>query len=268
MKAIISSTYSDIYLFCLPIVTYCWNKVGVDVVCFMPDIKSEKAWNKFSVVNDVLRWLSLGSQHSSICFFKSPEHKEATYAQCLRNFGSSIDELHENELLFTSDVDMCLFKLPPYHDKITIWGNDLVPEGQFPECYITGTSKQLREAFEINGRTYQQCIDDLLGEDECEHYRGNRWARDQEIAFQYISKVNHSLVPRAKPGTQFAQHRLDRDDAYILDRLNPDNIDFHMPRPGYEESNFSKILTVLQYHYPNDNFDWLKEYRENYCRLL
>jgi hypothetical protein len=76
------------------------------------------------------------------------------------------------------------------------------------------------------------------------------------------------MFPRAKLPERFATNRLDRDDAYLLERLNPDIIDYHLPRPGYEENNFNQIMTVLKYHYPNDNFDWLIEYREQYIKLL
>jgi len=151
---------------------------------------------------------------------------------------------------------------------MSVIGCDLVPQGQFPECYIIGSVKTWRDAFNLNNKTYQQAIDELLGEDECEHYRGCRWSVDQEQSFLNISKANHNLITRARPGTQFATKRYDRDDAYILDRLNPDTIDFHMNRPGYEPQNFDVILKILQYHYPNDNFDWLISYTNKYRELL
>ena len=163
---------------------------------------------------------------------------------------------------------MICFRQPPYNNMLTVWGSDLVPQGQMPMCYITGTVKQWKEAFGIGGRTYQQCIDDLLGDDECKDYRGNRWSRDQELAHDCISKLNHSLVPRAREGTQWAKNRLDRDDSYILDRLNLSNEDFHMNRPGYEDKNFQIILTILQYHYPQEDFGWLVSYNEEYKKLL
>lgn len=37
MKAIISTTYSDQYLWYLPLTVWAWNKLGVDVVCFIKD---------------------------------------------------------------------------------------------------------------------------------------------------------------------------------------------------------------------------------------
>ena len=263
MTAIISTTYDDKYLYFLPITTWCWNKLGVDVICFVPIEKTGSDYDKISLAMEYCNNYKL-----SVYQFEAPEHKEATYAQCLRNYGAAVDGLDENELLCTSDIDMICFRQPPYNNMLTVWGSDLVPQGQMPMCYITGTVKQWKEAFSIGGRTYQQCIDDLLGDDECKDYRGNRWSRDQELAHDCISKLNHSLVPRAREGTQWAKNRLDRDDSYILDRLNLSNEDFHMNRPGYEDKNFQIILTILQYHYPQEDFGWLVSYNEEYKKLL
>ena len=263
MTAIISTTYDDKYLYFLPITTWCWNKLGVDVICFVPIEKTGSDYDKISLAMEYCNNYKL-----SVYQFEAPEHKEATYAQCLRNYGAAVDGLDENELLCTSDIDMICFRQPPYNNMLTVWGSDLVPQGQMPMCYITGTVKQWKEAFSIGGRTYQQCIDDLLGDDECKDYRGNRWSRDQELAHDYISKLNHSLVPRAREGTQWAKNRLDRDDSYILDRLNLSNEDYHMNRPGYEDKNFQIILTILQYHYPQEDFGWLVSYNEEYKKLL
>jgi len=266
MKAVISSTYSDVYLFFIPIVCFTWNRLGVDVVCFLPNEKFDKDEDKLNLIKKVISEQQL---NVSFYFFDAPGHKASTYAQCLRNYAAAIDGLDENELICSSDVDMVCFKKPPYYnDRLTIWGYDLVPDNQVPMCYITGTVTQWKEAFDINGRTYQKCIDDLLGDDECEHYRGNRWSRDQEVAYNCISQVNHSLVPRAREGTSFAKNRLDRDDAFILDRLHIDNEDYHLNRPGYEQSNFEKIIKIFNYHYPANNFEWIKQYCEGYKKLL
>lgn len=280
MKAIISSTYDSKYLYFLPIVTYCWNKLGVDVICFMPKQYPESV-QKFGLVYDVIEQNSLNCEFWN---FDCPEHKEATYAQCSRLYAACLD-LPEDEILITSDVDMALFKLPPYVGGFTVFGADLVPDKQYPMCYISAKVKDWRNAFDlyeyetliqfpkgVSGgviKSYQKCLDELLGGIEAEHFRGNYWGKDQEEAHNKINLTQGIYCePRARPGTQFASNRYDRDDAYILDRLSPDTIDFHMNRPGYESDNFYKILTILNYHYPNDNFDWLCEYREKYLEIL
>lgn len=273
MRAVVSTTYDDKYLFFLPIITWCWNKLGVDVICFTPVGKPQKQnlIHKLVLLEEVR---SKNNLKFCVYAFDCPEHKEATYAQCSRLYAAALD-LPEDEVLITSDIDMVVFKVPPYIDWITIYGADLVPPDQFPICYASGKVKDWRTLFDIDSddwtvnkrRTYQECLDILLGPIEAEHFRGNYWAKDQETLYQ-CTWESAALMNRAKPGTQFATNRLDRDDAYLLDRLNPDIIDYHMPRPGYEEGAFNQIMTVLKYFYPNDDFQWLIDYKNAYISLL
>jgi len=298
--AVISTTYDDKYLWYLPLTTWVWNKLGVDVVCFMPN-KLEKTTypNKISfgdsepvyMLNDPKICLIINTCYSQKLrldkrFFTCPEHKEATYAQCSRLYGACLD-LPEDEVLISSDADMLVFSdfvCQVHGDKITSYGFDLTPEGQLPICYATATVNTWRRvmnldygttSFEDGGvlmykvKTYQECLDNLLGDIDCENMRGNYWAKDQEeLASKVFRTKDWFLVQRAKPGTQFADKRYDRDDAYILDRLSPDTIDYHTNRPGYEDRNFAIILQVLKYHFPDEDFGWLIDYNEAYKQLL
>lgn len=263
MTAIISTTYDDKYLYFLPITTWCWNKLGVDVICFVPIEKTGSDYDKISLAMEYCNNYKL-----SVYQFEAPEHKEATYAQCSRLYGACLD-LPENEILITGDADMAMFKVPEYTSgAFNIFGSDLTPPKQFPICYLMATVKEWRDAFDLKGKSYQECLDGLLGSIEAESFRGNYWCKDQDEAHNKISKVSRIEKVRAKEGTQFATLRYDRDDSFILDRLNPDTIDFHMPRPGHEDKNFQIILTILQYHYPQEDFGWLVSYNEEYKKLL
>lgn len=266
MKSVISSTFDDKYLFFLPITTWCWNRLGVDVICFMPPIDF-RSKEKVDLIRKVLKEQKLSLRME---YFISTIQKEATYAQCSRLYGACLD-LQEKEVLITGDVDMAVFSLPSFcilTDGMMVYGSDLVPQGQYPMCYLSGTVNQWKNTFDLSGKTYQQCLDDLLGNIEAEHFKGNYWGKDQEEAYSKISKVGGYLVERAREGTQFATKRYDRDDSFFLARLSPDTIDFHMPRPGYDSHNFDIILKVLQYHYPNEDFTWLTTFTEEYKKIL
>ena len=266
MKSIISCTADEKYSYFIPIVTWTWNKLGVGVVLFLPE--SSKGDEKIQLG---LNCMDYGYKENNHYYFDMPRHKEATAAQCVRLYGACLD-LPEDEVIITSDIDMAVFKVPPFAHLggFTVLGADLVPDGQLPMCYATATVKDWRDAFELNGITYQQALDRLLGEDECQDYRACRWSVDQEQLRIKIFNSNGSinLLTRSNGQNQFAQNRYDRDDQFILDRLSPDTIDFHMNRPGYEEKNFEIILTILKYHYPQDDFEWLKKYTEEYNKLL
>jgi len=277
MKAIISSTYDSKYLYFLPIVTFCWNRLGVDVICFMPYLKDgidgynpdKNKRAKYELIIDTLDELGIELQAAP---FSAPEHKEATYAQCSRLYGACLD-LPEDEILITADVDMAVFKkiwvdIPKEFPHFYIIGNDLTPDKQYPICYAYARVGTWRSVFELDGKAYQQCLDEHLGGIECENMRGNYWGADQEKLYNMASRSMPILTPRSNGQNQFATKRYDRDDSYILDRLSPDTIDFHMNRPGYEEKNFEIILTILKYHYPDEDFTWLVDYTNAYKQLL
>ena len=261
-KAVISSTYDDLYLWNIPLTTWCWNKLGVDVICFLPIEKNDKEYSKIDLALSYCNNARITVYH-----FNCPKYKESTYAQCSRLYGACLD-LPEDEILITGDVDMAVFKLPSYNGVMTVTGYDLVPDGQQPMCYVVGKAKEWREAFDLNGLTYQQALDRLLGEDECQDYRACRWSVDQEQLANGVKKVSHSLVRRSNGENQFAQNRVDRTDLHYKDRLNLDIIDAHLWRPAYEEGNFNKILELMQYMYPKENFGWLVNYQNSYVNLL
>ena len=262
-------------MYFIPICVWAWNKLGVDVICFMPNLPRYKASDdslfavtnkKFALVCNTI--FENGNPNNTIAHFNSPEHKKATYAQCSRLYGACLD-LPEDEVLCIGDVDMANFKMPQYEGGFTITGYDLVPEGQYPACYVSAKVKDWRNAFNLNGITYQQALDRLLGEDECQDYRACRWSVDQEQLYKNISPTQEiNLIKRTNGETPFAQNRVDRTDLHYMDRLDLNIFDAHLWREGYKEDNFEKILKLLQFMYPKENFNWLVEYQNSYVSLL
>lgn len=262
-KAVISSTYDDLYLFNLPIVTWLWNKLEVDVICFMPTkyFGFPEHSDKIKLLVDTVK---KGKLRIDIYWFECPKHKEATYTQCARLYAACLD-LPEDEILVTSDVDMAIFKIPPHDGNITIFGSDLVPNGQYPMCYSIGTVKQWREV--IGQGTYQEHLDNLLGLIEADHFRGNYWGKDQETMWNLLQGYNHKLVSRARAEIQFATCRVDRDDVNWRIYVDENLVDAHLWRPGYSDENFAKIMELLTMKYPNDDFDWVVNYKNEYLKL-
>ena len=273
MRAVISTTHDPKYSFFLPIVSYCWHKLGVKVICFTPETSNEIELQQMALITGTCYNEGFPFERYN---FKAPRHKEATYAQCSRLYAGCLD-LPDDEIVYTSDVDMAVFQLPACDNyaMVTITGYDLVPRNQFPMCYIAATCKLWREIFEVNYKGLQECLDELLSSRDSLSMRSDFWCLDQEVAYNKIyayqskhSAVTPSYMRTKNMSNQFATKRYDRDDAYILDRLSPDTIDFHMPRPGYSDESFNKIITILQYHYPNDNFDWLVHYTSEFVKTL
>jgi hypothetical protein len=270
MKAIISSTYDDLYFFFLPIITWSWNKIGVTPIIILPIATNDDQRRR-----DLTIFIhsELAELKYNVIFYSAPAHKEATYAQCSRLYASAIDTLPEDEILITGDIDMAVFNKEYFNqannDQINIFGVDLVPANQYPICYISMPVKTWRHVMWITpGVPVQKYLDELLGHLECDHFKGNYWAKDQETIFNYLERQAWPVVKhkRAKHPHQFATRRADRDG--WPDALPPDIIDAHLPRPGYTEENFAKILKLFQDVYPDEDFTWMVEYRNEYLKFL
>jgi hypothetical protein len=268
MKVILSTTTDDLYLFNLPIVSWCWNRLGVEVICFIPTIDNPIDIEKKNVILDAME-----GHRTWLHAFEAPVEKRATYSQLARLYGAALTGLDDNEVLVTSDIDMAVFSdlyLNYIPDSFTIYGFDLTPQGQWPICYLIASVKTWKEVMRIEDRTLQECLDDALGHENMDNMRGNLWARDQETIFNQLRKslVEKRYIPRAREGTQFATNRCDRDDFYWRDRVDANLVDAHLWRPLYSVDNFGNLLTLLQKVFPHDNFDWLIKYHTEYTRLL
>ena len=271
--AVISTTYDDKYFWYLPIVTWVWNKMGYNVICFMPYSNYLGSEAKNQVPSQIVRdTLNRQNLNYNIEYFECPENKKPTYAQCSRLYASALD-LPEDDVLVVSDIDMFVFNPSYFHEPpagiIDIYGADLVPPNQYPMCYLVGQVKTWRDL--IGEGSPQEHLDRELGNINSLSMRSDYWAKDQELAYNMLQsndEVDYRLFNRARPGTQFATNRLDRDDSFILERLSPDIVDYHANRPGYEPHNFSVIMSILDYYFPHEDLSWIEEYNEKYKQLL
>lgn len=271
MTAIISVTYDDQYLFYLPLVTWCWNKLGHKVVVIGPDMEGETDDTRIDLVIDT-RW-EQDLQFHWVGFEASPE-KNATYAQCSRLYAAAFRNLLPgDEVLITSDADMIVLNKEYFENaqdgRIHIYGADLVPEGQYPMCYISMTAGTWRAVMGIEtDEKIQHKLDQLLGHLDCEHFRGNYWCKDQETIYNALTAGGWSVVKhnRAKLPHQFATRRADRDG--WPEEIPQGLIDAHLPRPGYTDKNFAKIMNLIKTYYPHDDVQWMYEYHKKYNQLL
>lgn len=266
-----SCTPNDLYSFNLPFAVYSWNKLGVPCVLYIP-------WYDMGDVTDgeCLRLgfaagLAGGAGKLTVKKYTAAKDKIITYAQCIRLYAAA--EPTDTGILITTDADMAVFnedywKQFDMNGWINVIGSDLVPSGQVPMCYIAAPVVGWRHMMQIKGRTAQQCVDDLLGNIEAENFRGNYWAKDQETAYQAINREGIEFYiqyhHRSDGTNQFATRRADRDGWHV----SPDIIDAHLPRPGYTDDNFAKILALFSTMYPNDDLTWMTAYRNEYLKLM
>lgn len=274
MKAAISCNYDPKYLFCLPIVTWAWNKLGVGVLITMPKTSGLFDKKLFDLIFSEMTKVSGESGIiNQIAFFDSHDkNREVTYTQCSRLYAAAaFPNLSDTEIIVTSDVDMMVFKKPPITDQkdfFCILGHDIVPLKQFPICYISAEASTWRKYFTLD-RPLQKCLDDLLYDINVENMRGNYWCKDQEEAYRVIDLfAPYAVVNRARGNTMFADNRVDRDDYYWEVRLNENVIDAHLWRPLYEPENLEKLIKLIKFMLPHENFDWIITYQRNFLNLL
>ncbi len=284
IRAVVSTTFDDKYLFYLPITAWVWNKLNINVVCYAPYLKTQEENNKIDLINDYKISQNIGLSYRG---FDAPEHKQATFAQVVRLFDAADIAYPLEAVLISSDIDMLCFG-NVFNDlndgEIHLIGADLLDDSmkQIPMCYISMPVSKWRNVmgmWEETGvneygiktgklKTYQECLDETIGQVECTNFRGNQWSFDQNLAYNRINGATVRKHSRAKMPERFANNRIDRDDQFWEERLNLDIIDYHCHRPGYTDENFEKILTVIRYFYPNDDLTWMKEYQQKYKALL
>lgn len=271
MKAILSCTADDLYSFNLPFAVYSWYKMGIDCVVFMPVDSDSPGDGRHLRLGFAAGMCGNIAPKTIIHRLQAPYDKVATYAQCARLYAAAIAGLDPTDVLVTSDADMCVFNAAywqqfDYNGAVNIVGADLVPDGQVPMCYIAAPLVGWRNFMQIDGRSVQQCLDDLLGPIQAENFRGNYWAKDQETAFKSLQVLPFPIVRhlRAAEGTQFATRRADRDGWQV----NKDIIDAHLPRPGYTEDNFYNIYALFKEMYPSDDLAWMEKYWDEWLELM
>lgn len=267
MKVILSCTDHPLYSFFIPLAAYSWNKIGIQAICFVPEKQSPAMGLAIETtlmqVNDRTVFPTLDI---------APD-REVTYFQCARLFGSALVS-NPNERIITSDIDMAVFgnSFQAHVDSgFMIFGPDLCPPSQFPICYIMARAEYWWTAFKIHnkyGRKMQpsECLAELLDDIQCENMRGNYWSKDQEHAFNMITRsgIPYATVNRARGNTQFATRRIDRDGW----DPDPGAIDAHLLRPGHDADNFESIKALFHAMYPTDDLTWMVEYRGKFMSLI
>lgn len=269
MKAVLSVTTDPLYSFLLPFATWSWYRIGVGCIVFYPRVKNlgDREEERMGLV-----WKNCPDGTQSQRIIVDSRDKEATYAQVARLYGCMLPEFEDDEVLVTSDCDMAVFGdylLQGHFDRINIYGHDLVEEGQYPMCYISMQKKMWRKVMGLDTRpNYQQVLHDFLEPISCEHMRGNYWCLDQETIFNKIKRARVQVHghSRANVPQKFATRRADRDNWPQI--ASPEIIDAHLPRPGYVDGNFERIITLFQQMYPQDDFAWMMNYRDEFLKLL
>lgn len=274
---ILSTDEKDEYLFFLPIVSWMWNKFGWKVHCaylIENDVKNEKA--KF-----VLKKAAI---YTAITYTKlSPieSYRNETIVQCSRLFVAS--KFKDDEYLMTSDIDMLPLKdywnygFENNLNGITVYGHDLTGFEHYPICYIAMKAK-LWKRFTSDRTIEVDILKEIkwaldVNSNAKSEEKDKWWCVDQDIITDYLNYIrNHkvytdesfkSIERGLAPNSHYPLGRIDRG-CWGKSHQQVERIDAHLLRPGYTQENFDKILFLIKEIFPNENLQWIIDYREEY----
>lgn len=263
---VVSTNYSDKYLFYLPIVWYAWRKIGWDLICMMPaNFSNNKKWD--FVINKIFE----RPNDTSILIvpFECSKENEILYTQCSRLYAGNI-AIPEYDTLMLSDVDM----LPlsnywhPEPDKITVYGKDLSDQ-HVPVCYVSASPAKWREIMDLTGNVTMDMDCDL---DYYMSISEDKWTTDQLILTTELAAFQDEMVwiDRGKsPHSDYPIGRIDRS-AWVASHKETQRIDCHLPRPGFSDQNWPLILNEIKENLnpTEEDLQWMNQYRNDYLKLL
>lgn len=272
MVCVLSATEHDFYAMPLPFVVYSWMKIAVRCIVFIPQRK-----NNLKIELAIKYCREHASDLVQFYEFECEEKRVPTFSQVSRLFGATTinyrphrtKEENDNEVMITGDSDLAVFDVNIFRElndgNIHVIGADLTPDEQYPMCFAAMPVHVWKKVMGIN-KGYQEHIADIVNPIEGENVRGTNWCLDQFLLKKHIdgSGLEVRKHMRANPGTQFASKRADRDGWHFDPN---DIIDAHLPRPLTDEENFNKVFDLFTYKYPNDNLEWMKQYRNEYMAL-
>jgi hypothetical protein len=247
----ISCNNNNDYLFYLPLVSWAWNKLGWDVLCF-----------KTGGDTDQSKFVESKTTANIIKLEEIEGVRNETLTQISRLYAFN----YVDGYIMTSDVDM--MPLSNYwsvnENEITTWGRDLT-DYHYPMCYIGASKENWVHIMGING-----ILEDLQGS----KYKSDKWEEwwqvDQDIITERLFKKNVIRVDRGVDKISgYPLGRVDRG-SWINSQVQKDRIDCHMLREGYKEDNFYKTMKVLIQNFNPKQFeiDFFVDYRNEFVKYL
>jgi hypothetical protein len=219
---IISTDNSPLYAGFEPLVTWCWNQLGWDVICLNA--------NKIKASDKRLK-----------------DYDSGLISQVSRLYASQLPQVNKADYLMTSDIDMIplkdfntYFKYNP--NDITSFGRDLT-DYHYPICYIGMTAQKWSEVMNLGGCTFNEGLHRDL------NLFKNHWTTDQDIITERLKDYEVKVIPRGNGSNAMALGRLDR---YNMIQPSECRIDFHSLRPLAEYKH--EVVSIVANEY-NQTFE-------------
>jgi len=271
-KVVLSTNYDNNYLFFLPLTTFMWKKFGFDSIVYLPQ--------REDINNDLLNFViksSMPNIDTTVFFKLNPSFREDTQVQTVRLLAAN-SLVHNDEYLLTGDIDMFPLTTMWYGDslnneKLNLYGHDLTGYTQYPICYVGARAKVWKQLMDIQtDDTEKELFKALDSEPKSRSEKWeDYWGVDQDILTKKVIKFGVANCIHYKRGhDQSTGLPLGRVDRHDWERTSKSiiKIDAHLLRPGYTDENFNKILDLMKEVLPNENLDWVVEYRNKFIFFI
>jgi hypothetical protein len=270
-KYIILSVNDNVdYLYFTPLVCWAWRKLGWNPILFYYRSSRKLGPSPIElIVHTELQDLEVDGLFENVL---SPieGYRSDTITQISRLYGTCCVE--DPSYLMTGDIDMIPLSdyWKPDFNKITVWGHDLTGYGHYPICYIGMPGIEWAFVMDLKLQDYNKYIkrdlDNLPQAKDPDFYK--YWFSDQDLITQRLNeygKEKITFINRGQYPNGFAYGRVDRG-AWTLEHEK--FIDAHlMQQTHHSEEKINKLYELLAKVWPDENFDWFKEYTREFKKL-
>lgn len=259
--AVISSDANTDYLFYLPLTCFSWARLGYTPVVWL-------AGDDDFELPEAIKKNSFGAEFKYFCG-PATTVKESTCAQVIRLFPDPT--WNDDDIMITGDADMLvckdIFTQDVREGQIISYGYDLTGRSELPICYVKAMVGKWREMMKIKpGTTVQEFIGEFW--DDAKSPDWNRyWSVDQKLLTARAKAYGYDkiiFVDRGFAGP-IAANRWDR---YCWDKVPDDIIDVHMLRSPLHEERWPLVKDMVKRLWPDDNWEWLEDYKKEFENIL
>lgn len=252
--AILAVDNNPDYLFLLPIVCESWRMQGFDVLVNMKEFKNDAVISAMPLNVQVIE---SDKQINS--------NNKAIYSQCIRLYMPL--SLKDDRIFVTSDADMFIasdFIQAQFRDgMLNAYGKDLT-DYHYPMCYVMSRVDLWKQVIGEDGMMAD--IENLTG-----YNLGAQiaWTADQDILTKKIIQAKGISINHVYRGVDKECNNLPigRWDRYGNFKVPKGKIhDVHLMREPL--NNIPKLIDICSYCYPNENWNWIKQYAIEFKKYL
>jgi hypothetical protein len=254
-RAILSSDNNPDYLSLIPITCFSWARLGYAPMVHLVGVAADmqRVLEKYSTAATFYPVIPIEGMRNS------------TTAQVLRLLPE--ETWNPDDIMITGDADMLICKdIFGTEGELVSYGYDLTGRSELPICYVKATVAKWREFMKVTGgMTMQEFLGNELWNraksDQWESY----WSVDQQLLTQRAREYGMDKITFVDRGFSgpISANRWDRYSWHIKPA---DIIDVHVIRSPL--ANWDKITGMCTQLWPEDNWAWLADFKEEFEKVI